>query len=147
MSSLDLSPLGPGVAGWTAGVSRALTSPGASPRCSHESRELGAHPPPMASVRAALPPEGPPRAPSPSALKGRAVCRRLPAFLTPQPCRFRSWTGSDVHLLLPACLSRQETKASSQGGVIQAECPETLFLQSFLISEWSVGANRLHNHW
>lgn len=89
---------------------------------------------------------GTPRAPSPSAFKGRAVCRRLPAFLTPQPCRFRSWTGSDVHLLLPARLSRQETKTSSQGGVIQAECPETLFLQSFLISEWSAGANQLHNH-
>lgn len=74
MSSLDLCPLGPGVAGWTAGVSRALTSPGASPRCSHESRELGASPPPMASVRAALPPEGPPRGPSPGVLKGRVEC-------------------------------------------------------------------------
>ena len=70
------------------------------------------------------------------------MCRRLPAFLIPQPCRFKSWTGSDFYLLLLVRLSWQETKASLQGDAIQAECPETLlFLQTFLISEWSAGAN------
>lgn len=132
--SLDLGPLSPGVAQRSAGVSRALTSPGASPRRSHKSRELGASPPPMASVRAVLPPAAL-GDPAPVRLRAGRSMSRLPAFLTPQPCRFKSWTGSDFHLLLWAHPSQQETKGSSPGDAIQAEHPETLFfLQTFLIS-------------